>query len=210
MEPDTKTRILDAAEQNFAEHGFKAASLRTIIADAGVNLAAVHYHFGSKEALIEAVFARRIQPLNRERLELLDELERGVRGEKLPLERVIQAFLTPALHLARDPQKGGPVAMRLFGRTIAEPSEELQGLLKTQFAHVFQRFIKAFQRALPNIPQDVLCWRMHFLIGSMAHLLCMGPLISQISNGICDASNTDVVLKQMVKFMAAGLKASAE
>ena len=209
MEIDTKTRILDAAERNFAEHGFRAASLRTIIADAGVNLAAVHYHFGSKEALIEAVFARRIQPLNQKRLALLDEIECKAKGSRLPLEKIIQAFLTPALHLATD-RKMGPVAMRLFGRTIAEPGEEMQTLLKTQFSNVFQRFLEAFSRALPNVPKDVLCWRMHFLIGSMAHLLCMGPLIKQISNGLCDASDTDLVLKQLVRFVAAGLKAPVD
>ena len=209
MESDTKTRILDAAERNFAEHGFKAASLRNIIADAGVNLAAVHYHFGSKEALIKAVFARRIQPLNQRRLELLAAVEQEGRGKRLPVEKVIEAFLTPALELASD-RETGTVAMRLFGRTIAEPGEEMQTLLKEQFSEVFQRFMQAFARALPGLPHDVLCWRMHFLIGCMAHLLSMGPLIQQITNGLCDASRTEIVLKELVRFVAAGLKAPAK
>lgn len=206
MERDTKTRILNSAERHFAEHGFKGASLRNIIGDAGVNLAAVHYHFGSKEALIEAVFARRVQPLNQKRLELLKQIESKAKGKRLPLEKIIEAFVTPALELAAD-RESGPVAMRLFGRTIAEPSEEMQTLLKSQFSDVFKRFMKAFGRALPNVPKEALCWRMHFLIGSMAHLLSMGPLIKQISNGLCDASDTEVVLKELVRFVAAGLKA---
>src|SRR5689334_21048676 len=125
-EIDTKTLILDSAEQAFAELGFGAASLRHIIRSAGVNLAAVHYHFGSKEALVEAVFARRIARLTQERLELLDICEAQTHDGELSLEGVLEAFVGPALRMTNAPASGGKAFVRLFGRTIAEPSEHLQ------------------------------------------------------------------------------------
>ena len=122
----------------------------------------------------------------------------------------MEAFLTPALRLAREQDQGGRAAMRLFGRIIAEPGNEVQILLQGQFREVFERFMQAFARALPGLPREVLCWRMHFVIGSMAHLLCMGPLIRQISHGLCDASDTGEVLKQLVQFLEGGMQTGAK
>ena len=205
-EPDTKTLILDAAEHAFADLGFDAASLRHIISVAGVNLAAVHYHFGSKEALIAAVFSRRLGPLNQERLRLLDEIE-AAHPKDLPVEKVLEALVGPALRLARDPAKGGPVVMRLFGRTIAEPSEYLQRLLNDQFGDVVKRFTGALHRALPSLPPAVLFWRMVFVIGAMGHLMCDPQKLKEMSKGKCDPENTDEAIKQLVAFLAAGMKA---
>src|SRR5262245_62123867 len=95
----TKQRILDVAEVQFAEHGYAGASLRGIIAAAHVNLAAVHYHFRSKEALLEAVLLRRAGPLNEERLRLLDALEAQAGNGGAPVEGIIEAFIGPPLHL---------------------------------------------------------------------------------------------------------------
>src|SRR5215468_2668082 len=98
----TKARILDAAEVLFMEHGFEATSLRAITAAAGVNLAAVNYHFGSKEELFQAVLTRRLDPMNQERVDLLTRLENEVAPRPLPCERILNAMFMPALKLARD------------------------------------------------------------------------------------------------------------
>lgn len=205
-EADTKTLILDAAEQAFADLGFDAASLRHIISVAGVNLAAVHYHFGSKEGLIAAVFKRRIDPLNEERLRMLDAIEKGTKRSRPSVEKVIEALVAPALRLARDPLTGGHV-MRLFGRTIAEPSEWLQKLLSEQFGGVVKRFASAFRRALPELPESVLFWRVHFAIGSMAHVMCDPQKVHVISGGKCDPDDTERVIQELVTFLAAGMRA---
>ncbi len=206
-EADTKTLILDAAEGAFADLGFGAASLRHIIAVAGVNLAAVHYHFGSKEALIEAVFARRLAPLNRERLDLLDRIETEAAGRSLPLEKILEALAGPALRLARDATKGGPVVMRLIGRTIAEPNEHLQRLLAEQFGDVVRRFAAAFQRALPKLPREAVFWRLQFVVGAMGHLICDTQRFKTISGGLCDPADTETALEHLITFLAAGMRA---
>jgi outer membrane protein, multidrug efflux system len=209
-DPDTKTLILDAAEQAFADLGFDAASLRHIIAVAGVNLAAVHYHFGSKDALVRAVFDRRIGPLNAERLEMLDLIEKEA-GKKAPqLDEIIRALIEPALKLARDPKKGGPDVMRLFGRMIAEPGEDLQRMIHDQFGGVTARFGFALAKACPDLPEAVLIWRFHFMIGAMGHVMADPTQMKLFTAGRCDPNDTEEVVRQMTSFLAAGFRAPAD
>ena len=198
---DTKQRILDAAERLFASHGFAATSLRSIISAAGVNLAAVHYHFRSKEALLEAVILRRAEPVNRERLALLD-------AGPASLEKVIEAFLAPTVALARDPERAAFV--RLMGRLHAESTEELARIVHKHFAEVLRRYGEALKRSLPEVPLPELFWRMHFSIGAMAHALCAGHQLRIISGGACDGSDSDAMLHRLVDFIAAGFRAPVQ
>jgi NodT family efflux transporter outer membrane factor (OMF) lipoprotein len=207
---DTKTLILDAAEQAFADLGFDAASLRHIIAVAGVNLAAVHYHFGSKEALIRAVFDRRIGPLNTERLAMLDQIETDAGKNPPQLDEIIRAMIEPALKLARDPKKGGPDVMRLFGRMIAEPGEDLQRMLHDQFGGVTARFGVALAKACPDLPAAVLIWRFHFMIGAMGHVMADPTQMNVFTAGKCNPNDTVEVVRQMTSFLAAGFRAPAD
>ena len=117
---DTHNRLLDAAEHLFAEHGIAATSLRAITSEAPANLASIHYHFGSREALVEAVFARRLEPLNRERCRLLD-LEEAAADGPPPVEAIVNAFVAPAMRLAYDPDGGGEHFMCLMGRLYRNP-----------------------------------------------------------------------------------------
>jgi AcrR family transcriptional regulator len=208
-EAGTKGLILDAAEQEFADLGFAAASLRNITARAGVNLAAVHYHFGSKEALVGAVFARRIGVLTEERLALLDACEAAAGGGPLPLDQVLEAFTGPALRLTTDPARGGKVFMRLFGRTIAEPSERLQKMLNDQFGATSARFLAAFRRALPELPPATLGWRFQFVVGAMGYVMADPQNLKLWSEGLCDPSDTENAINELVRFLRAGLEAPA-
>src|SRR5258706_8014172 len=116
---DRKTRILDAAERLFGEHGYGATSQRDIINAAGVNLAAIHYYFRSKEGLLEAVVERRAGPVNRERLEMLAALQREAGVKRVSVDRVMEAFLLPAFYGTTDPQQGAALR-RLMGRLHVE------------------------------------------------------------------------------------------
>src|SRR4249920_2994413 len=130
---DTKTRILDAAEQLFMEHGFEATSLRSLTSAASVNLAAVNYHFGSKEELFQAVLTRRLDPMNQERIDLLTRMEREAGDKAVSCEKLISAMLVPALRLARDEKRGGKHFLRLLGRAYADPAPFIRHFLSANY-----------------------------------------------------------------------------
>src|SRR3954469_11654168 len=121
---ETRTRILDAAEELFMQHGFEGTSMRLLTTKAGVNLAAVNYHFGSKHALVEAVFRRRLDPMNQARILELEKLE----GAAAP-EQIIRAFVSPTLRLVEDARGGGRNFIRLLGRTYTEPAKAVRQLI---------------------------------------------------------------------------------
>src|SRR5438132_10462796 len=129
---DTRTRILDVAEELFGEEGIERVSIRDITDKAKVNLAAINYHFGSKEDLIAAIFEREVVPVNEARLAALDAVRR--RSKKDPkLEDILEAFIRPAVQCSIGKPKGGKAFSKLFGRCLSEPSPEIEALLKRQF-----------------------------------------------------------------------------
>ncbi len=201
----TKDRILDAAERLFAENGFAQTSLRDITAEAGVNLAAVNYHFQSKDHLIGAVFERRIGPLNQERLAMLDQLEKEAAGGPLPVEGVIRALMEPVLRMVSTPE--GASAANLFGRAHTEPGDVFAQLFTGQFAPIVGRFLSAARRALPGLPEIELLWRMQFSIGAMSHLVAGRRHIELTSGGRCDTTDVDGMVGRLVTFVAAGCRA---
>src|SRR5207253_1747819 len=150
-EHDTKSRILDCAEELFSEQGLDRVSVRDITAAASVNIAAVSYHFGGKEELIEAVFKRRIAPVNEARLAALDKLEAGSRRKAIKVEQIIEAFIRPAVECCGDDDKGARTFAKLFGRCIAETRPGFEAWLREQFQPIALRMERALVRALPNL-----------------------------------------------------------
>ena len=165
---ETKQKLLDTAERLIAEQGYAATSLRHIISEAGVNLAAVHYHFGSKEDLLDQVILQKVSGVNTARLALLDRLESAAVGAPLPVADVLGAFFEPMIQAAgRNPQ-----FVKLMGRMFAEGL--LPSIAAKHFHPTFVRFAEALRRSLPFLSQEELCWRLQFMIGAMSHALC-GP-----------------------------------
>ncbi|SRR5579883_947865 len=163
---DTKQRILDTAERLIAEQGYAATSLRHIIAEAGVNLAAIHYHFGSKEDLLDQVIVRKAEPMNRERLARLDRVEQEAGDAPPPVMAVIASFLRPMAEMAdRDPS-----FVALMGRVIAEGL--LPSIVERHFQKVSARIVGALRRATPHLSDDEFAWRTQFMFGAMAHTMC--------------------------------------
>jgi AcrR family transcriptional regulator len=182
---ETKARILDAAETLFIEYGDEAMSLRQITSKAEVNLAAVNYHFGSKESLMHAMLSRRLDLLNEERLKLLDRFD-SLLGARLTCEHVLGALFIPALHLSRDTRIGGKAFLRLAGRAYTDPSPFTRDFLNARYASVSVRFFDSFQRALPHLPREELGWRLHFAIGALSGALAdtdTDNLISEFAQG---------------------------
>jgi AcrR family transcriptional regulator len=202
---NTKTRILDAAERILAERGFAAASVRTICAEAGVNLGAVNYHFRSKQALVRAVFARRMEPLTKRRLEALIACEARARGKPVPLPDLLSAFLNPVMRMGPE----GTAFMRLMGRMYSEPSVDVAAVFTAELQEVVRRFRAAFRRALPRLPEEELLWRLFFTIGAMAQTLAAGNLLRMLSEERCDPGNLDEAESMLARFAEAGLTAPA-
>ena len=203
---NTKERILDTAERLFAAQGYAATSLRSIIAEAGVNLAAVHYHFHSKEALLEAVILRRSVPANQARLALLDRFEKEAGGNPIPLEKVIEAFVAPTFRMSRDPESGGMVFMKLLGRLHAE-GDLLPRILASQFGDVLQRFGSALRAALPDLPLEELFWRLNLAIGALAQTLRGGSKALETISDLSFPFNSETALERLVAFLSAGFRA---
>jgi AcrR family transcriptional regulator len=205
---DTKTRILDAAERLFAEHGIGATSLRSVIAEAGVNLAAVHYHFGSKEGLTKAVVSRRVDPLNEKRLEMLAECEKAAGRRKPSLAGIVEAFIGPPLRVSRE-SEGGATFMKLMGRLLAEPGYFFGTIVPEKFQEIGERFMKALEKALPALSDEEILWRLHFGIGAMAHAMLIGPDMARVTKGVCDGTDVERTIARLVNFIVAGLQAPA-
>lgn len=209
-ESATQQKILDAAEMLFAEHGFGEVSVRQVVQKAEVNVASIHYHFGSKEALIEAVLSRRLTPLNAERLQLLEGFEgkAAKSGSDVPLEDVLYALIAPAVKMSRKTDAGKNF-IRLIGRMFAEPSESVQAMLKTRFEVLFVRFSQAFRQALPGVKKKDYFWRLHFVLGAMSLTLCDSQRPALWSEGVCKPEDIEEVVGQLVAFCAAGMRADS-
>jgi AcrR family transcriptional regulator len=203
---DTKTRILDAAEALFTEHGFEATSLRQLTSAAGVNLAAVNYHFGSKEELFQAVLTRRLDPMNQERMELLEALEGEAGGKPPSCEKVIFTMLIPALRLARDEKRGGKNFLRVLGRAYADPAPFVRHFLHAQYAEMIGRYKEAFLRALPHLSKQELTWRLHFVMGALSYTLA-GTDSHKLFQQMGGTEDDELLLQRLAPFLVAGLKA---
>lgn len=202
---DTKTRLLRVAERMFADQGFNGVSLRQLTAAAGVNLAAVNYHFGSKEGLLAAIFESRCRPMNEERLARLEACAEEP-GKPPVLEQIIAAFIAPALSSTSD-VAGGATFTRLRAVLSVEHNELARNLIAKYFDTTSTRFVAALARALPHLSHAEVFWRFHFLLGALYYTMINPGRIEHLSNGICDASDVDAVMTQMVPFLAAGFRA---
>ena len=166
---ETKSKILDTAEKLIGDHGYSGTTLRQIIAAAGVNLAAIHYHFGTKEELLDELILRKAGPVNAERLARMQSLETAAGTAALDVESLLEAFLLPMADAAdRDPQ-----FVRLMGRMMSEGL--LPIIVQKHFHVVSARFAGSLRRALLALSDEEFRWRVHFMIGAMAHTMCGPP-----------------------------------
>jgi AcrR family transcriptional regulator len=197
----TKQRILEAAEDLFAKHGFAGASLRQVTAAADVNLAAVNYHFGSKDRLVEEVFRRRLDELNARRLEAL---KRVLSDPGHTLEDVLAAFITPALELSLD-RGGGPAFVRVLARAYAERNDRLRKFLSDNYGYVLKEFAAAFAALLPELEKEELYWRLDIVAGALTYAMADFGVIKRRS-GQSERDYRERAANHLIRFAAAGLR----
>lgn len=200
MSQTTKDKIIEIAERLFAEQGYEATSLRQVIFEAGVNLAAVHYHFGSKEELLDAVVLRGAIPLNEERMALLDRYEQEAAPRPVAVENILRAILSPTFRTA----KRSPQFVKLMGRLYGEGL--MPAMVAKHFHLVAERFMGAMRRSLPDLPPEELFWRVQFMFGAMAQTLRGPHLIPPPSGGMAPAISEETA-ERLVSFMVAGFHA---
>jgi len=196
----TKERILGAAEELFARHGFEGASLRQLTAAAGVNLAAVNYHFGSKDRLIEEVFRRRLDQLNGRRMAALQKI---ANDPGTTVENVLAAFIVPALELSHD--GNGSLFMRVLARAFAEHDDTLRKFLSDNYGHVMRQFTAEFARLLPQLSKEELYWRVDLVTGALTHAMSGFGMIQRKSD-VPEQRHREQTAEHLIRFAAAGLK----
>lgn len=209
--PPTHEAILDAAEALFAEGGIERSSLRAITRRAEVNLAAVNYHFGSKEGLVQAVFERRLAPMQAERMERLAACLAAADPPRV--ECLLRAFLEPVTVFLNGEGSGGSVGAgrfaRLMGRALHEPSGDTRELLMQLFRPAVEGYTDAFAEALPHLAPEEVYWRFHFTVGTLAQTVSLGDVAHRFSGGACDPRDAAAVLDHMVRFLEAAWRAPA-
>jgi AcrR family transcriptional regulator len=207
---ETKQRILAAALSVFAEQGYNAATLREITSAAGVNIAAVNYHFGSKQALMRAVFGRLARPVNELRLKLLDEYEEQAGGKPLSLEQIFDALFRPIVFLSRERKSGGFALVRLIIQVRALPQSFMNSIVSEQFDPVANRIVDALCRSLPHLSREEVFWRYDFALGAMLHVISDADRglrrLSRLSGGLCDTDDPARIVEELVRFVVAGMR----
>ncbi len=177
------------------------------MSDAGVNVAAIHYYFRSKESLLEAVLMRRVEPANEERLGALESYERSAAPGHPQVDKILEAFLYPTFRMAADPNQGGYTFVRLLGRLQAE-SDMLPGIIFARFGPVLLRFADALARALPELPPQELFWRSRLAMGATAQILRDAPQIKSLMHE--DSVDWKLMLQRLIPFLSAGFHAPLE
>ncbi|WIX34826.1 TetR family transcriptional regulator [Salinicola sp. JS01] len=167
---DTVTRILDTAEVLFAEKGFAETSLRNITTRAKVNLAAVNYHFGSKKALIQAVFARYLDPFAERLNHALDGLERHYGGQTIPLEVLLERLAESVLEVPAE-RHSLKIFMKLLGLAYTQAQGHLRRYIQAHYGETFHRFVACLRLATPELPEAERFWRLHFMLGTVVFTL---------------------------------------
>lgn len=199
----TKERILSAAETLFAEHGFAGTSLRQVTSHADVNLAAVNYHFGSKDNLVAEVFRRRMDEMSRARIEQLEDVRKSA---PLTLDAVLRAFIEPALVLSMDRQGGGAF-VRVLARAYAERNDRLRRFLSDNYGHVLREFSRALMECLPHLEKETLYWRLDFLSGALTYAMADFGLLRR-SSDVDEKTHCERTASELISFAAAGFRAT--
>jgi AcrR family transcriptional regulator len=202
----TKAQVFCAAERLFALHGFQNVSVRDITADAGVNLASVNYHFGSKDALLFEIFRKRTSELNRERARMLHEANARHDGNP-PVREILEAYFAPPLRWA-DPASDRRVSVQFIIRARSEGTADMREALQNDVSHL-ARFAEALKKARPELPAETVYWRLHFVLG-MVHNNRFAEFdrLHHLSGGLTREGDVAGLLKRMLDFAEAGFLAA--
>ena len=201
-----REKILKAAEETFAEHGYTGTSLRQIVARAHVTQALITYYFGSKEALFKEVFLRRGREIATRRLQALEELRRA--DQPFTLDEVVASYLRPALEMRRT--REGRAFIRLQSRMHTEPPRFADRLRREVYDGTVREYLAAVRKAAPHLSARTAYWRMVLLIGAYLYAHSDSHRLEKMSGGLCTTKDLDEMLGQITAFVVGGLMAPDE
>ena len=205
QESGAKQKLRIAAEQLFAEKGFEAVSVRDITQRSKSNVAAVNYHFGSRDGLVASVLERCVAPVNADRIARLDKLEKKAPGKVVALDDLIGAFVYPLVHGVEKSELSENLYYRLLGRAFAQQVDGLPQQIEEQMQGVMRRFTRAFGRALPTVSEADMAWRIHFMVGGVVWLLMRQGGGSPVVQGKGQSEAIETALGRLVRFAVAGM-----
>lgn len=204
-EAGTRERILSAAAPLFAANGFEATGVRAIAAEAGVNIAAVNYHFGSKDALIAAVGEHQVNSVNERRIDALAAAIAAAPGGKVSVEAVIESFVVPSIRHLADCNSSNFILMRLIHNRIKNDPENTGKLIREAMVPVLNKFVDALAVALPGTTRTTLHQALHLVVGAYLHSVTCTEMLQQVCPGVpCDPES---LIRRLVNFGAAGVRA---
>lgn len=202
----TKVKILDAAEQLFADKGFNGTSLREITSQAEVNLAAVNYHFGSKKELIKAVMSRYFDELTPRAVSALEAL--CERDKQPTLVEVFSAFTVPLLSLNNVRPNGTSNFLQLLGRGYTDSQGFLRWFITTQYPGIISSFVNAVQKAYPELTPEEMFWRLHFTMGTVVFTMSSSDALIDIADNDFEKQiDISGVIERVIPYVAAGVAA---
>jgi AcrR family transcriptional regulator len=203
----TRTAILAAAERLYAERGFGDVTLRDIVAEANVNLAAVNYHFGSKDELIAELFVTRSLALNRERLrELRAAEDRG--GGRANIADILRALVGPTLRGCLGPERQRSTAARFMIRVSIESVPPIHRIRNREIDHL-RKFVAAMRRSLPSQSDVELYWGLHFALAMAQQTVRDSERLTKLSESKCDVDDVEGILARVVAVAVMGLAGGA-
>ncbi|MBV8696975.1 TetR/AcrR family transcriptional regulator [Bradyrhizobium sp.] len=202
----TRTAILAAAERLYAERGFSDVTLRDIVSEANVNLAAVNYHFGSKDELIAELFVTRSLALNRERLRRLRAAEEQG-GGRAEIADILRALVGPTLRGCLGPENERATAARFMIRVSIESVPPIRRIRNREIDHL-RKFVAAMRRALPAHRDVELYWGLHFALAMAQQTVRDTERLAKLSEGQCDVDDVEAVIERVVRVAVLGLIAS--
>ena len=202
----TRTAILAAAERLYAERGFGDVTLRDIVAEANVNLAAVNYHFGSKDELIAELFVTRSLALNRERLAELKAAEEAG-GGRAGIDAVLRALVGPTLRGCLGPDNQRSTAARFMIRVSIESVPPIRRIRNREIDHL-RKFVAAMRRSLPGQGDVELYWGLHFALAMAQQTVRDSERLTKLSEGKCDVDDVEGIIARVVDVAVMGLSGS--
>ncbi len=207
IEPSVRDRIMDVAQDLFAEHGFAVTSTRAIAQAAGVNLAQLHYYFGSKRDLDKAVYRRGAEQITVARARALQAASAQWPDGTVPLDVLVRAFVAPFMLAGETPT--GRAIMRMHARLHAEPDNIGEEVLSLVYDETTRAYVGAFRRVLPHLPDRTLIWRLYFMMGTYRYTLLHTGRLEAMSDNAYDSRDFNRAVAEIVPFLCAGLAAPA-